>query len=542
MQKKEVFESNKDGIQLAIEASENFRMQKFFIGSLRFKAFLEKMNGVVPYIFSQPDCENLKGELQQILPALLAAQDESDYILQADILESDIIPLLQKFQIKLQDEAIETSDFLEQNLQALPQKELLTKLQEYQNTLKDGVYFEKMLAVNGQMTMRVKNGNHTFWMHSTVNPEREAQLLVRDLPDAEDYVVFGIGLGYHVLEVLKTHPQSRVTVLETKTAFITEAFCCLDWTPYLKAEQLHILLCENNIELSKALKIRKNQEVFLHYPTIQALENQKMRETLEDFFMTTASMREQKSLLDYNFKELIKRELPECSKIKNLFYNKNVVIVGAGPSVGAEIEPLKKYRKNLTIFATGHILRTLVENQIYPDAVIITDPQPHMHRQVEGVKTGETPLILLSTAAYSVPDHYDGPVYLAYQEGYEPAERKAKECGATVFKTGGSVTTTALDIALQFHADKIIFVGVDLAYTDGNSHAAGVGRKITDTKGLRKVVSCAGGEVFTSKNLDYYRKWIERRISNVTETVIYNTGKGAEIAGTCRDNWENIIK
>lgn len=33
------------------------------------------------------------------------------------------------------------------------------------------------------------------------------------------------------------------------------------------------------------------------------------------------------------------------------------------------------------------------------------------------------------------------------------------------------MTTTALDIALQFKAEKVIFVGVDLAYTGGNSHA-----------------------------------------------------------------------
>ena len=36
--------------------------------------------------------------------------------------------------------------------------------------------------------------------------------------------------------------------------------------------------------------------------------------------------------------------------------------------------------------------------------------------------------------------------------------------GIPVFETGGSVTTTALDIALKFSAKQIIFVGVDLAY------------------------------------------------------------------------------
>ena len=102
------------------------------------------------------------------------------------------------------------------------------------------------------------------------------------------------------------------------------------------------------------------------------------------------------------------------------------------------------------------------------------------------------------------------------------------------------MTTTALDIALQFKAEKVIFVGVDLAYTGGNSHAEGVGRRITDTKSLRKVISCSGEEIYTSKNLDIYRKWIERRIENVTGTAIYNTGNGAMIKGTHKMVWEKL--
>lgn len=49
-----------------------------------------------------------------------------------------------------------------------------------------------------------------------------------------------------------------------------------------------------------------------------------------------------------------------------------------------------------------------------------------------------------------------------------------------------------------------------------------------------------GTEIYTSKNLDIYRKWIERRIENVTGTVIYNTGNGAMIKGTHKMVWEKL--
>ena len=92
---------------------------------------------------------------------------------------------------------------------------------------------------------------------------------------------------------------------------------------------------------------------------------------------------------------------------------------------------------------------------IIPDAVIITDPQPLMYKQIDGVNLKNIPMILLSTASSSVIDYYNGPIYVAYQSGYIHAEIKAKEIGATLFETGGSVTTTALDIALRFGARKL---------------------------------------------------------------------------------------
>ena len=60
----------------------------------------------------------------------------------------------------------------------------------------------------------------------------------------------------------------------------------------------------------------------------------------------------------------------------------------------------------------------------------------------------------------------------------------------------------------------------------------GEGRKVENTDGLRQVRSNTGGMVYTSKNLDIYRKWIERRLEGVRYTEVYNTGDGAEIKGT----------
>ena len=92
-------------------------------GSLKLSALLKNINSVVEVIFSREDCRDLARELEQILPALLQAQSNQDYILQADILEGDLLPLLQKIQIKLQeDDTPKVSDFLENNMVILKVK------------------------------------------------------------------------------------------------------------------------------------------------------------------------------------------------------------------------------------------------------------------------------------------------------------------------------------------------------------------------------------------------------------------------------------
>ena len=318
----DIFENNKQNLLLINEIVANYRKQNFFVGSLKLSALLKNINSVVEVIFSREDCRDLAGELEQILPALLQAQGNQDYILQADILEGDLLPLLQKIQIKLQeDDTPQVSDFLENNMLILKEKnERLYKV--LQNVQGDNAKYVIASAINGQPTVQARNGNRCFFLHSTMNPEWEAQVLVAGLPAAKNYVVFGMGLGYHVIELLKKYPESKVTVLEREEYLLLQTFRYMDWTTYFKENRIEIVYEPDITELIGHLKQMKDYELFMHYPTVQAVENPSIRTLLEDFFITTSSMREQERFLDANFEKLSERHLPECSEIKSLFYKK----------------------------------------------------------------------------------------------------------------------------------------------------------------------------------------------------------------------------
>ena len=102
MKKADVYMDNRKCLLLIPEVVDNFRKQMFFKGTQGLSELLNKMNTVINYIFEEAECIDLREEAQQTLEAVLEAQTNQDYILQADIIEEDLKPLLQQLQLKLQ--------------------------------------------------------------------------------------------------------------------------------------------------------------------------------------------------------------------------------------------------------------------------------------------------------------------------------------------------------------------------------------------------------------------------------------------------------
>lgn len=546
---KEVFQINKDCLNLIPEIVGLLRKQMFFEGSKRVQILIKKLGVISDYVLKEDITELDKQEWLLILQAFLGAQENKDYILMADILESDLLFFLQKIQsVLLAEECIVVNEYWEKNMQCL--KEVNPGL--HQAILKDSecqgqnsrVQFEPTLAINGQPTLKVRVDEKEFCMHSTVNPEWEAKELAKSwLENSKPTLqIFGMGMGYHVKALLDADETIKVSVLEYCIEALMMALNYLDFEKYFMDGRLNIIYESDIMKVLKMMKQEEEESVFfLHYPSLQCVEQREIKEILEDYFINVSSMVEQGKSLHQNFEYLQEQNLPECTALRALFDDKNVVIVAGGPSVDDEMESLKQFRDDITILSVGTVARKLVNAGIRPDAIIVTDPQDTMYRQVEGLEADVIPLMLLSTGSKTVMNTYSGPVYLVYQYGFEPAEKVAQERGYSLFHTGGSVTTIALDVAITFGAKKVILVGADMAYTDNRSHTSGHGYEINDVSDYRQVPSVAGGMVYTSRNLDIYRKWIERRISNLNQPVVYNTSRGARIAGTVECKLKDVI-
>lgn len=545
-----IYKKNQDCLIKIPRIVELFRKQTYFTGNQLMVQLIADLNDISSEVMKQEDEVLDKMQWLAILQAIMDAQDSQDYILIADILEGDLLQYLQQVQIALQGEnAFNMPDFFVDNMEYvhLVDEKLYHKLQEEKlgDDVSHSLDFEPIMAINGQISLRALKDEKGFCIHSTVNPEWEAEILTGSITESEngEYYVFGFGLGYHVRAILERENTRKVVVLESEIEILRMALTYFDWRTYLENGRLHIVYEFDEIDLLRHLNEMSEMSVFfLHYPSLKCVRDIRVKEALEDYFMSISTMQEQKVFLDGNFAYIQQQSLPECTELQTVFAGKRLVIVGGGPSVDEEMESIQKYRDEIALVIVGTVARKFLEQGIRPDAIVISDPLPHMYKQIEGLDTEGIPLILLSTAAKSILGFYHGPIYVAYQEGYGPAEILAKKKGYKLFQTGGSVSTLAIDMGIQFGAAEIILVGMDMAYTDNRTHAGGIGRGISDVSQLRQVPSVGDGMVYTSRNLSIYLKWIERRLEDVQTLVVYNTSRGARIRGTIEMRLDGIMR
>ena len=526
------------------EIIREFRAQRYYRGSNMLVVLIRNLSGITEEILRENE-ENIdSAEWLMMLEAIMEAQKNEDNVLLADILEGDLLPYLQKLQILWQqNQQVELPDYWEENLTSIRKTNL--NFAKYLEGNETEACYESFFAINGSPVMRASIGSKVFCLCSTINPEWEGEVIARNICASaiKEYWIFGGGIGYHVDALLKLDGDNKIMLLLNEIKPISAALSLFDWREAIETGRLSFLYDKNERQLFEHLKKKKEDAVFfIHYPTLRCVRDKEVRELLEDYFVASSSMQEQQTLLDKNFRAIKKYALPECGALRDRFSGRHVVISGGGPSVDEELEVIRAQRDKLYLLVVGTVARKFLENGIMPDAIIITDPQEKVALQVNELKTTGIPLIILSTAPEKCLEEYKGDVYVAYQEGYQPAYEFARKNGYTVFQTGGSVVTLAVDMAIRFGAKDITLVGVDLAYTNGRSHTSGIGREITEEAEFRKVMSTTGTYVDTSRNLDMYRKWIEHRIEDEKSLNIYNTAKGARITGTIEMRLEEIAK
>lgn len=491
-------------------------------------------------------------ELLYALQDVLAAQEVKDYILLSDFLMLRLHPIFSNLQAAVVQ--IETEEcFAEKyecNIKILEQSQPALAKQLRQAGVPGRVENNHVLEMtsSGEYTLRMDTDTGSYYMHTNNNPRQEGYQLAKAWyrDEKEEFAVFGLGLGYAVLGLFMLDEYKRLTIYEADFTILRMAFAINDFTEILKKGRIHFIVEETCQQIHKIIarhQESENTEIVLFYPAIRLVKDSKKRAMLEDYFVQHSSLKNQISLLKGNFKENQRHGHPSFSELKDHFSEKDVYIVAAGPSLDKNFMQLKDIKDGI-ILATGTVFKKLINAGIRPDYVIVSDANERVYAQIKDYETAGVPMLYLSTAYYGFAQKYEGEKYIVLQEEFPLAEEYAKQINSPLVKTGGSVSTTALSVSVVLGCKRIIFLGLDLAYTDNYVHASDTSRRnLTEDSDLRTIQDMYGNDVKTSKSMDLYRKWIEHYLSEHKEVSVYDaTEGGAVIKGMQIVRLEDIIK
>ncbi len=246
---------------------------------------------------------------------------------------------------------------------------------------------------------------------------------------------------------------------------------------------------------------------------------------------------------------------PGIGRLRDAHLGKPAIVVSAGPSLRKNQHLLKEAQGRAVIVAVQTTLKPLLAMGVVPQFVTSLDWHDICGRFFEGLPADlPTELVAEPKATAKVFDSHTGPASLLGNDFAEGLLREMK-LGRPKLPPGATVAHLAWSVAKHLGCDPIVFVGQDLAFSDGLCYAPGTsyddvwrpetGRFCTvemkqweqiarDRNILRRVPATGGGEVYTEERLFTYLQQFEREFSEASaagKRVIDATEGGAAKRG-----------
>jgi len=236
------------------------------------------------------------------------------------------------------------------------------------------------------------------------------------------------------------------------------------------------------------------------------------------------------------------------SQIAGKFDGERCVIISAGPSLEKQLPLLKAIQNKIVLISVGAALPTLHAHDINPHFVVLIDP---IELNIKDFSSGKfTREILVSSLVgnSSVVANFEGKKFFTqYSQAFDeaPSNPFGKMCH---MDSAGSVANCAYAFAKIIGMKTIAFVGQDLAYTGGVSHALGHQQREDKTPEdmekdttMKKVAGYYGDTVFTTIAMDVFKAWFESRFAADTDITVLNcTEGGAMIKGSIQQPFQTL--
>jgi Protein of unknown function DUF115 len=300
---------------------------------------------------------------------------------------------------------------------------------------------------------------------------------VRESPRDSTYVVFGLGLG-HTARALRAMTSAPILIYEPEPGLARRA---LSVGPSDLGAFPIVCGSYDLTQLWQSFSGSRDNVTLITTPGYGGLyqrEDRELRETVTQLIQrsnvndATHRLRAREWISDVLENIELLQHHPTFLGLAEKFENVPAFIVGAGPSLGKNIQLLADAKKKGIVFAVNTSARALAGRGITPQVLAcmesidlseLLSQLPFIDEVVRAISLTAHPRTARTGAGPLLPV-YEGLPQLA------PLSALGKAPGLAVC---GSVSTLAFSLAQRLGCSPIVFVGQDLAYTGGQTYAAG---------------------------------------------------------------------
>ncbi|MGE5396037.1 MAG: 6-hydroxymethylpterin diphosphokinase MptE-like protein [Chitinophagales bacterium] len=411
--------------------------------------------------------------------------------------------------------------------------------------------------VEGCPTISAQDDHGRFYLHSLYNPREEAKRLIEkvELNKLSSFWIMGLGMGYHVLELMNIRHRGFITVIIESDLNLFDVFLhtnvateALKWPYFMfitgSEEQLEL---DVETVLQTKLNFSMGRVEFLTCPGFERYDGKTYRNLVNKAISYTkyrynAMGNSIEDTLDGVKNSFLNVEVmansPGIRNIENQYKGVPAIIVAAGPSLDKNIDLLKEAQGKALIISSDTTFQVLLKKGIIPDLVMTIERIPEVYdRFYKGVNIPtQTWLTALNVADNRVFEAFPDKHLVAFRVT-EPLSRwmdvMTGNKGSLV--TGLSVAHLAFSAALTAGCEPIILVGQDLALGEGDRYY--VSGTAGDSKGedpsdIVWVEDYNGSPIKTTVLLKHFLEWFENTLREVNVHCIDATEGGAKIAGS----------
>lgn len=325
-------------------------------------------------------------------------------------------------------------------------------------------------------------------LHSAVDPQREAARSLRIAGDAGYLICYGLGLGYHLEDMVRENRREILLIVDTPARLRT-LLGERDLTHILGYPRLRLLLEPDPDEISKDLI--KSYLPGLHGALatiilggLQQRAKKRLAEINQAVQTALAAVKQDFSVQAHFGRVWTRNTLINLSLFdpalqqesrrlaENIDRTRAVALIGAGASLSANLPLIASNYRRLAIIATDTALPPLLEWGIQPDLVVSIDAQYYTLLHAEHPGAREIPWLLPLTAPPSLTRLLKRPFFF---NGGTPLESfAAPQLGIQRYDTsGGNVLQTALDWIENNNFLRLTLYGADYLNIKGLPYALG---------------------------------------------------------------------